>query len=474
MMTYNHMSAKLTFLGADRNVTGSRTLLEIDGQRLLIDCGMTQERELRSRDWDKFPVPPSSINAVLLTHAHVDHCGLLPKFVREGFSGPIYCTPPTAELTEIMLLDAARLQEHDAEMKQKRHEKAGKRGEHPDIPLYTEDQVKAVPPLFKTVPYNRHIRINHDIEVSFHDAGHVLGSAMISVEFSGGNGRNTIIFSGDLGRWDRPILQDPTLFDYASYVLTESTYGDRKTPNPEEMFDGLVSIINTTIGKGGSVVVPSFALERSQEILYYLFRAYKLKKIPVIPVFVDSPMAVSVTDIFRKYSGYFDEEMQQLIKQSQSPFDFPGLHFVSSIEESKKLTASNTPSIIIAGSGMATGGRIKYHLVNHITRPESTILFVGYQAVGTLGRTIVDGSTRVRILGEYYPVKARVEMMHGFSSHADSEQITKWLYHLKTAPRKVFVNHGEDESSEFLADTIRKEKNWDVVVPQYLDEFNLD
>lgn len=468
------MKIKLTFLGAAKNVTGSRTLLEIDGQRLLIDCGMTQERELQHRDWERFPVPPSSIGTLLLTHAHIDHSGLLPKFVREGFAGNIYCTHPTAELTEIMLLDTARLQAHDAEMKQKRHEKAGKHGQFPEVPLYTEEQVKAVVPLFKTVSYNQPVKLNHGIEVSFHDAGHVLGSAMLNIRLSGQNGGHNFVFSGDLGRWDRPILCDPTYFDYATYLVTESTYGNKKTPAPGDMLDELVDVINTTLSKGGNVIIPSFALERAQEILYNLFRAHKMNKIPAVPVYLDSPMAIAVTDVFRKFSRYFDEEMQQLIKQKQSPFDFPGLHFVSSIEESKKLTASKEPSIIIAGSGMATGGRIKYHLVNNITRPESTILFAGYQAEGTLGRTISEGMSPVRILGEYYPVKARIMSMHGFSSHADSDQIRQWLYHLNKAPQKVFVNHGEAEAAEFLANTIRTEKKWDVAVPNYLEEFALD
>ncbi len=468
------MSIKITFLGAARSVTGSRFLLEAGGRRILVDCGLFQERHLAIHNWERFVPPPASIDAVVLTHSHLDHCGYLPKLVREGFDGPVYCTPPTGDITRIMLLDSASLQAHDAEQKRKRHVRDGRQGPHPEIPLYTVPQAEAVFPLFRTFGYEQTIPLARNIRITLHDAGHVLGAAMVEVRVQEDGTERVLVFSGDIGRWDRPILRDPTLFDAADYLLMESTYANRELPDPDQMFDGLVDVITATIEASGKVIVPSFALERSQEILYYLYRAARQGRLPSVPVYLDSPMAVSITEIFARYAEFFDEEMQRLIGQRQTPFDFPGLHFVQSPEESHELDQQDTPAIIIAGSGMCTGGRIKYHLTADITRPESTILFVGYQAVGTLGRQIVDGAPEVRILGEFYPVKARIVQMSGFSSHADSRQLLRWLYNLKSPPRKVFVVHGEPESADHLVETVRREKGWNIVAPALGDEFDLD
>jgi len=468
------MRLKIKFLGASKSVTGSRFLLETKDKRILVDCGLHQERDLKGRDWGPFPVSPGTIDAVLLTHAHLDHSGFLPKLVRQGFNKRIYCTGATMDIAKYMLLDAAKIQMIDAENKKKRHEKDGVKGPHPEIPLYTTEEAQDVFPLFYPTNYGQEFKIGNDITIKYHNAGHVLGAAMIELVVHESNDWRRFIFSGDIGRWDRPIIEDPTVFDQADYVLTESTYAERSLPRHEFLLKEFVDIINSTVKAGGNLVIPSFALERAQDILYYLSQALDYKMIQPIDVYLDSPLAIDITDIFRRHSELFDSEMRELIRQKKTPFDFPGLKFVTESEESKTLNYLRNPSIIIAGSGMATGGRIKYHLASNISRPESTIMFAGYQAVGTLGRNIVDEPEQVRILGSYYPIRARIIQMHGFSSHADKEQLLRWNYSLKQAPRNVFVVHGEEESANYLADIIHQQKGWQVTAPNYLEEFELD
>jgi metallo-beta-lactamase family protein len=468
------MQINLSFLGASQGVTGSRFRIEANGVRLLVDCGLYQERQFQSRNWDPFPVPPNSLDAVLLTHAHLDHCGLLPKLVREGFNKSIYCTAATAEIAEIILLDSAKLQEQDAEYKKRRHEKEDREGPNPEIPLYTTEDAEAVVPLFSSVSYDNPIEIGPGIEVSFHDAGHVLGSAMILMKIHQGSEERKILFSGDVGRWGKPILRDPSTFEEADYVLVESTYGDRTLEPVENMADELAEVIVSTVAAGGNIVIPSFALERAQEILYYLNKALFEKRIPQLLVFVDSPMAVNITDIFEDHPYLFDKNMVQMLHEKRSPFDFPGLTLVRTIDQSKAINYIKGSIIIIAGSGMCTGGRIKYHLVSNITRPESTILFVGYQAVGTLGRRIVDGEKEVRILGQQYPVKAKVVQLHGFSAHADRDMLLRWLFALKKPPRHIFVVHGEESSARSFADFVTEKTGWQTSVPEYGDQVTLD
>ncbi|MDP2920586.1 MAG: MBL fold metallo-hydrolase [Dehalococcoidia bacterium] len=468
------MRIKLTFFGATKSVTGSRFLIEANGLKFLVDCGLYQERDLRVRNWERFPIPPGHIDAILLTHAHIDHCGFIPRFVKQGFSNRIYCTEATADITRIMLLDSARLQEQDADQKKKRHARERRRGPYPEIPLYTEADAVSCFPLFEPVPYRKTVELGEGVSLTLYDAGHVLGSAMIEVRVRQKNEERILLFSGDIGRTERPILRDPTRFEVADYVLTESTYADRVLPDPDHMLEDFIGVIKGTLEAGGNIVIPSFALERAQDILYYLSKARDAGLLPPVQVYLDSPMAVSITEIFEKHVNLFDEEMKRLIRQRKSPFDFPGLRFVSDAEESQKISRSDAPAIIIAGSGMCTGGRIKYHLAANITRPESTILFVGYQAEGTLGRVITDGAGVVRILGEQYPVKAQVVQMSGFSSHADGVQLHRWLFNLKNPPRHLFVVHGEEHAANHLAETVRNEKGWQVTVPDYLQEFELD
>jgi metallo-beta-lactamase family protein len=465
---------KLGFYGAARNVTGSRYYLEANGNKFLVDCGLYQERFLKDRNWDPFPVPPDTLDAVLLTHAHIDHCGLLPKLVREGFRGRIYCNDATADIAKIMITDSARLQEEDAQFKKARHESEGRKGRYPEVPLYTVKDAEACYPLFHAVPYGKTIQLADGLEAAFHDAGHVLGSSNLMLKVDRNGESRKILFSGDVGRRNRPILRDPTLFNEADYIIVESTYGDRLHEGGDKIADELAEVINSTVEAGGNIVVPSFALERSQEILYYMNELLAANRIPHILVFFDSPMAVSITEIFEGHLELFDKEARAIIKSGKSPFSFPGLTRVSTTEESKGINRISGSIMIIAGSGMCNGGRIKHHLVSNISRRESTILFVGYQAVGTLGRQIVDGAKMVRILGKKYRVKARIVQMNGFSAHADRDELLHWLSAIKNQPRGVFVVHGEEEVALSFADFVRGKLGWNVSVPQYKDEVVLD
>ena len=462
-----NLHIKLIFLGAACNVTGSSYVLETSNVRLLVDCGLYQERELRSRNWDPFPIPPHTLDAVLLTHAHIDHCGLLPKLVRDGFRGRVYCTEATSEIAQIILLDSAHLQEEDAEFKRKRHEREKRRSPFLEIPLYTVDDAKASFPLFEPVRYGETVQIGDGVEATFHDAGHVLGSSMIRVSLSEGAEQRTIVFSGDVGRWDKPILPDPSVFNDVDYILVESTYGDRLHDDPPDITDSLAAIVNSTWKAGGNIIVPSFALQRSQEIIYRLNQLLSEDRIPHLMVFLDSPMAVSITRVFRRHPELFDQKTLQLMRQGRSPFEFPGLKMIETIDESKAIDHISGTVMVIAGSGMCTGGRVKHHLVTNITRPESTILFVGYQAIGTLGRQIVDGAKEVRILGQYYPVRARIAQLHGLSSHADKNELFRWLSALKRTPRRVFVVHGEPEATKQFSEFLREKTGWDISVPEY-------
>jgi len=466
------LQIKLSFLGGAHNVTGSRYLLEANNVRLLVDCGLYQERKLKYRNWEPFTIPPSSLDAVLLTHAHVDHCGLIPKLVSQGFRGRIYSTTATSEIAKIILLDSARLQEEDAEFKRRRHEREKRKGPFAEMPLYTTDDARASLPLFTPVNYQEVVPLGEGIKATFHDAGHVLGSAMIKITINQQGETRTILFSGDVGRWDKPILQDPSMFKEIDYVMVESTYGDRIHQEPPDIGESLAEIVNSTWRAGGNIIVPSFALQRSQEILYYMNELLIDNQIPHIMVFLDSPMAIRITEVFKRNSDLFDEEMSHLMRQKKSPFDFPGLKMTQTTDESKALNHISGTIMIIAGSGMCTGGRVKHHLVSNITRRDSTILFVGYQAIGTLGRRIVDGAKRVRILGQHYPVRARIAQIHGFSAHADRDELLRWISSL--TPRRVFVVHGETKAVKQFGRFLREKTGWKISMPEYGSEIFLE
>ncbi len=468
------MQTKLKFLGAAQSVTGSRYLLEVDGDKILVDCGMCQERECRIRDWDPFPVPPAEIDAILLTHAHLDHTGLLPKLVKEGFRGKVYCTEATADITKIILLDAGKLQEEDAAFKKKRHEREGRRGPYPEKPLYTQEDAKATFSLFNPVEYRNTVRLTKNIEAVFYEAGHVLGSANIKVTVGDKRTKRSVLFSGDIGTEGRPIVRDPEEGLDADYVLVESTYGDRTIEVEEDVETQLADIIVTTERAGGNLIIPSFALERAQDILYYINKLQMESRIPHLMVFLDSPMAIAITEIFEKHPNLFDEEMADLFKNHKSPFRFTNLKLIHTPDESKAINHIKGTAIIIAGSGMCNGGRIKHHLAANINRKQSTILFVGYQAIGTLGRQIVDGAKKVRILGQYYNVKAKVVRLLGLSAHADREHLLNWVTSLKRPPRRLFVVHGEPEAAASFAALVKEKTGWNVTVPDYLEGITLD
>jgi metallo-beta-lactamase family protein len=468
------MQATLTFSGAARNVTGSRYRIETPGARFLVDCGMYQEHHFLYRNWEPFRADPAELKAVLVTHAHLDHCGRLPKLVADGFRGRIITTPATADITEIILQDSAKLQEEDAAYKKKRHLREGRRGPFPEVPLYTMKDVEKTLPLFETVEYDTPVEIGPGVTASFRDAGHVLGSSMIRLVFDAGAASRTLVFSGDLGRWNRPILEDPEPLVAPDYVVMESTYGDRTHGDPHDIPAQLAEIINATVKAGGHVVIPSFALQRAQEILYYLNGLLLDGKIKPIDVYLDSPMAIRVTEVFKRHHELFDADMQKLLDARHSPFDFPGLRMTQTTDESKELNFLKKSAVIIAGSGMCTGGRIKHHLANNISRPESTVLFVGYQADNTLGRHIIGGAASVRIFGQPHPVRARIEQMGGFSAHADRDDLLRWLSTLKSKPRRVFITHGEEKAAEHFARYLAEKTGYDTLVPHYAETVRLD
>lgn len=458
---------RLTFLGAAQNVTGSRYLLEAGGSRILVDCGLYQERDLTARNWDPFPVPPASIDTLLLTHAHVDHCGYLPRLVHDGFRGRILSTPVTAEIAAIILADSAKIQMEDAAYKKKRHTREKRTGPHPEVPLYTLDDVTATLPLFDPVAYDTPVPIGDGITAEFRDAGHILGSSSVLVAIGTGAARRTVLFSGDVGRWDKPMLNDPVAAVGADWIVVESTYGDRLHEQTGQIRDHLAAVITETRRRGGNIIVPSFALERTQEVLWYLNDLIGLKRIPRLLVFVDSPMAVRVTDVFEKHPEILDQQMRALMANHTSPFQFSGLKLVRTVQQSKAINLISGTVMIIAGAGMCNGGRIKHHLETNLSRPESTVLFVGYQAAGTLGRQILDGRPEVRLFGQMRQVRAKIESIPGFSAHADRDELTRWLSGMKQPPRRVFVTHGEPEASAAFAKHIGEHFGWRTSVPVY-------
>ena len=468
------MNIKLSFLGAAKNVTGSRYLLKTNNTTILVDCGMYQERDYRARNWEPFPVNPSSIDIVLLTHAHVDHCGFLPKLVKDGFNGKIYCTEATAEIVEIVLMDSAKIQLEDSKYKKKRHKREGRNGPYPHKPLYTVDDSIATIKLLKKIRYNKETDISNTVSATFYDAGHILGSAMIKIKVEENNETRTILFSGDIGRPDKVILNDPTRFKAADYVVMESTYGNRYHQEVRDIDDSLEEVVNETYNAGGNIVIPSFAIERAQELLYELNLLLLERRIPPLMVFVDSPMANKVTQVFRNHPELFDKEMTEMLNDNHSPFSFKNLKTTNSVQESKAINGIRGTSIIIAGSGMCTGGRVKHHIANNITNPKGTLLFVGYQAMGTLGRIILDGAEEIRLFGKRFPIKNKVKRIEGFSAHAGKDELYEWVTSLETAPRQVFITHGEEEAAEHFSNYLHQKTGWKTSVPDYKDTVTLD
>jgi metallo-beta-lactamase family protein len=474
MVNMSDKKVSIKFLGAVRSVTGSSFLLSFDGASFLIDCGMFQERHLRYRNWEQFSFNVSTLNAVLLTHAHLDHCGLLPRLVLAGFKGQILATQATIELAKIVLQDSAKLQAEDAALKAKRHKKENRKAPFPEVPLYTLQEVEAVFPHFKALPEDSVFELVNGLFLTLLEAGHIIGSSMIRFKSILPSAEAIyILFSGDIGRKAMPLVKDPASCSGIDYAVIESTYGNRAHTIPErDIAEALAEVINRTAARGGKIVIPAFAIERSQEIIYHLNNLFSQKKIPQIPVFLDSPMANKVTDVFKRHPELLDDEAFLMLEKRNDPYSCKNLVITSTPSESKKINSLKKPAIIIAGSGMCAGGRIKHHLVHSISERENTILFVGYQASGTLGREILDGKNPVRIFGEYRTVRAEVARINGFSAHADYREIIEWLESARKTLKQIFVVHGdEDAAGEFARKLI--EKGFKAVVPMPLEEVQI-
>ena len=464
---------KLQFLGATRQVTGSRYLLEAGGLKLLVDCGMFQERHFLERNWQTSPVPPSELDYLLLTHAHLDHSGLIPRLARNGFEAPIITTRPSVELARIVLQDAAEIQQEDAVYKRKRHRREGRSGTRPVEPLYGSDDAEDALRLFRGVDYDEPVELNEQVSVRFCDAGHILGSAMLEVTVREDGRERVIVFSGDIGQCEKVLMREPVFLERADYVVMESTYGDRLHSEGGSIEDQLRDVVNDTVQRGGNLIVPTFAIERAQELMYYFSRLVYDKCVPHLLAFVDSPMAVDVTDVFMTFKDYLDEETHEVLRSHQNPFSFPGLRLVRTVAESKAINQIRGTCVIMAGSGMCTGGRIKHHLANQISRSESTVLFVGYQARGTLGQQILEGAEEVRIHGKRHPVRARIAQIHGFSAHGDRDDLENWLSHFAPKPKKVFLTHGDEEVVAGFAARLGA-AGFAVEAPGYDEQWELD
>lgn len=463
--------ATLQFLGAAETVTGSKYVLDVHGSRVLIDCGLFQGlKQLRLRNWEALPVSPASITWALLTHAHIDHSGYLPRLVRDGFTGPVYATTATADLLKIMLPDSARLQEEDADYANRK----GFSKHRPALPLYTEQDAAAALKQIHGVQYEEDVRLNKFINARFIHAGHILGSSFIEVQTTEANREPLkIVFSGDLGRYDEPILNDPAAENDADYLLVESTYGNRQHDHTDPK-DRLAEIINATAERGGKLIIPAFAVGRTQLLVYYLRELEDEGRIPVLPVAVDSPMGVEATRLYLKHHEDHDLDMQRVENLHKNPLATRNFSLVQGRNGSKALNSLQGPAIIVSASGMASGGRVLHHLAQWLPDPASAVIFVGYQAVGTRGRRLQDGEKEVRIHGEMVPVHAHIESISSLSAHADSDEIMRWLRGFKRPPRKTFVVHGELDSATALRDRIFKELGWEAVIPTYKEIVELD
>lgn len=472
---------KITFLGATRTVTGSNYLIEAAGKKFLVDCGMWQgNSELEEENEMEFEFDPKQIDFMLLTHAHIDHSGRIPKLYNEGFRNKIYAHKATCDLCALMLPDSGHIQEMEIVWKNK---KRIRKGELPKEPLYTAEQAARSLEIFEPVKYDEIVEIDENIHVRFNDAGHMLGSSIIEVWVKEGEKETKIVFTGDLGNNDIPLLDSPTMIDSADYLIMESTYGSRLHVRNDEKAELFLKIVSETLDNGGTVVIPSFAVGRTQEILYELNKLKEKKDdeefvrqyetLMKSPVYVDSPLAISATEVFKENTDLFEDEIKEEILRGDNPLEFPGLKFTMTTEESKALNEDSTPSIIISASGMCDVGRIKHHLKHNLWNPKSTILFVGYQAPGTLGYSIVNGAKKVKIFGEEIAVNARIEYIEGYSGHADQEWLMNFVYSFITKPKHIFLVHGEKDSQDVLQQKIISETGIATSIPNFGETFEL-
>lgn len=459
----------LSFWGAAGTVTGSKYLIESDRARVLIDCGLFQGgHDLRERNWQEPPFNAAAVDAVILTHAHIDHTGYLPRFVRHGFRGPLFCSRGTADLLKILLPDAARLQEEDADYRN-RH----KLTKHlPALPLYTEKDAREALKLITVVSNKGEVvNVAKGITAEFRIAGHILGSSQVLVRADGEQPRS-LLFSGDLGKYDQPIIRDPVAPPACDYLVVESTYGDR-LHDPEEPKDALERIIRHAADHNSAVLIPAFAVGRAQEILYLIRELENEKRIPILPVCLDSPMAAAATQAYARRTEEQDQDYADALKTNPTPLRTHSMLACSTRQESKRLNDFKDARVIVAASGMMSGGRILHHALRLLPDETATVVFVGYQAAGTLGRRVADGQKQVKVLGQWIPVRCRIEKIGGLSAHADWKEVVRWLEGMPSAPRRVFVTHGEPEAATAMARHIRERFGWETEVPQYGEKFEL-
>ncbi len=463
----------LQFLGATGTVTGSKFLVEANGERLLIDCGLFQGgKELRLRNWDRLPVDPASIDHVVLTHAHIDHTGYLPRLFRDGFDGTVYANAATTDLSRILLLDSARLQEEDAE-----HAAFKKYSKHTNPePLYTEEEANRVLQKFVSIPHKMDtgFPVGKNFSVRLHSAGHILGSASIELEVREGAKTTTILFSGDIGRYDQPILKDPEHPPRADYLVCESTYGNREHP-ADSAHNALADSIERVVKRGGQLVIPSFAVGRTQTLLYVLRQLEEYQRIPHVPLYVDSPMAITATDLYLRHSYEHDLAFQQEAAAAgkNDPLNSKVVHMTRSRDESRQINNVKYPCVIISASGMATGGRILYHLAKRLPDSRSAIILAGFQAEGTRGRSLLEGAQFLRIHGEDVPVRAEIIHLSQFSAHAGRSELLRWLSGMPEPPKQTFLVHGEPDAARGLRDAISTDLHWPVTIPKYKQIFDL-
>jgi metallo-beta-lactamase family protein len=462
--------ATIQCLGASKTVTGSKFLVEIAGRRLLVDCGLYQGlKALRLRNWDPLPVDVTRIDAVALTHAHIDHTGYLPRLIKDGFAGPVTATEGTRDLVRILLPDSGHLQEEEAAY----HNKRGTSKHNPALPLYTAEEGAVAAEKVRGVGYDKPVQLLPGLPATFRRAGHILGSSSIHLELGAGAALRRLVFSGDVGRYAAPILLDPEPLGDADYVFVESTYGDRlhdTTPIPDQ----LERVVRAAVDRGGALVVPAFAVGRTQELIYHLRALEDAGRIPKLPTFVDSPMAIEATALYCSHPEDLDPDTAEPVVSGTCPLHTGQFQLARSVEDSRKINDVRGTPIIIAASGMATGGRILHHLQRRLPDPKTTVLLVGFQSPGTRGRLIQDGARTIRIFGEDVPVKAHVDVIHGLSAHSDANGLLRWLRTASGKPRHVFVVHGELGAADTLAGRIRDELRWDASVPDYREVVTLD
>lgn len=473
---------KITFLGATRTVTGSNYLVEAGGKKFLVDCGMWQGKaEMEMENSQDFEFDPKEIDFMLLTHAHIDHSGRIPKLYNEGFRNKIYAHKATCDLCALMLPDSGHIQEQENEWKNKKRQR---KGEKTQPPLYTAEEAARSLEIFESVKYNEIIEITPQIHVRFNDAGHMLGSSVIELWVKENEKEVKTVFTGDLGNNDIPLLDSPTMIEDTDYLVMESTYGSRLHMRNDEKAEMFLDIVSETLEHEGTVVIPSFAVGRTQEILYEINKLKenhvndeefqkKYRKLMQTPVYVDSPLAISATEVFKENTNLFEEEIKEEIMSGNNPLEFPGLKFTMSTDESKALNEDPKPAIIISASGMCEVGRIKHHLKHNIWNPNSTILFVGYQAPGTLGYSIVNGAKKVKIFGEEFAVNARIEYIEGYSGHADQEGLMNFIYSFIKKPKHIFLVHGEEESEEVLGEKIEKKAGIPITKPEFGETYEI-